>query len=187
MVTKDIPPYAIAVGNPIRIVKYRFSPEICHKLNAIKWWNWPTEKIWEYAPLMEHVEDFVDKFYSPELEQFPEDEVWRQVEQLRKEKYNVYTFVADFQSKNPLWQRIVRGFFTSFQAGNKIGLVIIADESASEENIQELQDNVNMHMSESGLKEAPIRAVRGAFLKSIRRSEFPAMLVLSARCPDPLW
>lgn len=39
VVAKDIPPYAIAVGNPIQIVKYRFKPEIIDKLEKVKWWN----------------------------------------------------------------------------------------------------------------------------------------------------
>jgi Acetyltransferase (isoleucine patch superfamily) len=39
VVTKDIPPYAIAVGCPIQIVKYRFSPEIIAALLESKWWD----------------------------------------------------------------------------------------------------------------------------------------------------
>ena len=39
VVAKDIPPYAIAVGNPIQIIKYRFKPEIIEKLEKVKWWN----------------------------------------------------------------------------------------------------------------------------------------------------
>ena len=39
VVSKDIPPYAIAVGSPIQIVKYRFSPEQIEALLASKWWD----------------------------------------------------------------------------------------------------------------------------------------------------
>lgn len=39
VVSKDIPPYAIAVGSPIKIIKYRFSPEIIESLLASKWWD----------------------------------------------------------------------------------------------------------------------------------------------------
>jgi len=39
VVSKDIPPYAIAVGSPIQIVKYRFSQEIIGALLASKWWD----------------------------------------------------------------------------------------------------------------------------------------------------
>ena len=40
MVTKDVPPYAIVVGNPMRIIRYRFDKDTIRKLMAIKWWNW---------------------------------------------------------------------------------------------------------------------------------------------------
>lgn len=39
IVTKDIPPYSIAVGNPARIIKYRFEKEIIQELLELKWWN----------------------------------------------------------------------------------------------------------------------------------------------------
>lgn len=41
IVTKDIPPYAIAVGIPAKIIKYRFSEEIIYKLLKLEWWNLP--------------------------------------------------------------------------------------------------------------------------------------------------
>lgn len=45
VITKDIPPYAIAAGNPAKIIKYRFNEGIINKLQEINWWNWPIEKI----------------------------------------------------------------------------------------------------------------------------------------------
>ncbi|WP_227699043.1 CatB-related O-acetyltransferase [Spirosoma radiotolerans] len=39
VVSKDIPPYAIAVGCPIKIIKYRFPENIIDDLMSIKWWN----------------------------------------------------------------------------------------------------------------------------------------------------
>lgn len=44
-VASDIPPYAIAVGNPCKVVKYRFEPELIDYLLQIQWWNWDIEKI----------------------------------------------------------------------------------------------------------------------------------------------
>jgi len=40
-----VPPYTIVMGNPAIIVRYRFSEKIINRLLAIKWWDWPTEKI----------------------------------------------------------------------------------------------------------------------------------------------
>lgn len=45
VVTKDVPDYAIVVGNPGKILKYRFDEKIIKCLNDIKWWNWPEEII----------------------------------------------------------------------------------------------------------------------------------------------
>ena len=44
-VASDIPPYAIAVGNPCRVVKYRFGRDLIDYLLKIQWWNWDIEKI----------------------------------------------------------------------------------------------------------------------------------------------
>ena len=41
VVTKDIPPYAVAAGVPARVVKYRFSEDIINKLTELKWWDYP--------------------------------------------------------------------------------------------------------------------------------------------------
>jgi acetyltransferase-like isoleucine patch superfamily enzyme len=47
VVAKNIPPYAIAVGNPVRIIRYRFTENEINQLLHIEWWNWPLEKIKE--------------------------------------------------------------------------------------------------------------------------------------------
>ena len=44
VVTKDIPPYAIAVGVPARVIRYRFSEATINKLLESKWWELPPEK-----------------------------------------------------------------------------------------------------------------------------------------------
>lgn len=39
VVSKDIPPFAIAVGNPIKIIKYRFEKDTINRLQQTKWWE----------------------------------------------------------------------------------------------------------------------------------------------------
>ena len=39
VVTKDVPPYAIVVGCPAKVIRYRFSQEIIAELEELKWWN----------------------------------------------------------------------------------------------------------------------------------------------------
>ena len=63
VVAGKIPPYSIAIGNPVRVIKYRFEPKQIERLLSIKWWDWPIEKINEYLPLIcsETVENFLTK------------------------------------------------------------------------------------------------------------------------------
>jgi virginiamycin A acetyltransferase len=45
-VNKDIPDYAIAVGVPCKVIKYRFDKEDIEFLKEISWWNWEPKKIY---------------------------------------------------------------------------------------------------------------------------------------------
>jgi len=45
VVGKDIPAYAVAVGNPIQIKKYRFDQETIDLLLELKWWDKDIEEI----------------------------------------------------------------------------------------------------------------------------------------------
>jgi virginiamycin A acetyltransferase len=47
VVSKDIPPYAIAVGVPIKVIKYRFDEAIISKLLEIEWWNYSLDELKE--------------------------------------------------------------------------------------------------------------------------------------------
>jgi len=64
VVSKNIPPYAIAAGNPAVVAKYRFSGAAIEKLLKIKWWDWDKEKINEHANLICHpdIEKFIARF-----------------------------------------------------------------------------------------------------------------------------
>ncbi|MEO0768094.1 MAG: CatB-related O-acetyltransferase [Cyanobacteria bacterium J06649_4] len=45
VVTKDVPPFCIAVGVPAKVVKKRFSDSVIKQLMDIKWWDWTSAKI----------------------------------------------------------------------------------------------------------------------------------------------
>ena len=61
VVTKDVPDYAIVGGVPAKLIRYRFDPATIEKLNAIKWWDWPKEKIEECFDDFLNVEEFIRK------------------------------------------------------------------------------------------------------------------------------
>jgi len=60
VVNKDVPPYAVVVGNPSRIVRYRFSKELIEELLSSKWWEKPIEEI---KPLINEFQQPYEKFY----------------------------------------------------------------------------------------------------------------------------
>ncbi|MEG6585050.1 CatB-related O-acetyltransferase [Dendrosporobacter sp. 1207_IL3150] len=45
IVVKDVPPYAIVVGNPAKIIKYRFDSATIEQLLDLEWWNLDFEVI----------------------------------------------------------------------------------------------------------------------------------------------
>lgn len=45
VVTKDVPPFAVAVGNPARVIRFRFPEEVRAALLRIAWWDWPREAL----------------------------------------------------------------------------------------------------------------------------------------------
>lgn len=51
-VSKDVPPYAIVVGNPGKIIKYRFDEDQIKDLLDIAWWDWNESKIKEESMLL---------------------------------------------------------------------------------------------------------------------------------------
>lgn len=52
VVAKDIPPYAIAVGNPARVVKYRFDEETIAFLQELEWWYFSETVLDEAIPYL---------------------------------------------------------------------------------------------------------------------------------------
>jgi acetyltransferase-like isoleucine patch superfamily enzyme len=55
VISQDIPPYAVAAGNPAKVLRFRFDRETIDYLDNLAWWDWDKEKInanmeWLLAP-----------------------------------------------------------------------------------------------------------------------------------------
>ena len=67
VVTKDIPPYAIVVGSPAKVIKYRFNDDIIKQLLDIKWWDFDDIKMKKYSNLFDNPEEFIKEYKKNEL------------------------------------------------------------------------------------------------------------------------
>ena len=60
VVSKDIPDYAIAVGCPIRILRYRFDDGKIEALKKIRWWDFNNEDLSQVESYFFDIEQFID-------------------------------------------------------------------------------------------------------------------------------
>jgi len=61
IVTKDIPPYAVAVGNPAKVIKYRFEKDIIERLQQLQWWDYAPWDLHKYSIDFSNVENALDE------------------------------------------------------------------------------------------------------------------------------
>ncbi|MDU2063435.1 MAG: CatB-related O-acetyltransferase [Sporomusaceae bacterium] len=131
VVRKDVPPYAIVLGNPARIVKYRFSEEQITKLLAIQWWNWPPERIEQYnAYFTSDINAFIDKFYE---EKKPVQSI------LQYKKKRSILLVPDFDQPYSIWEKVVKEYTERFTSEDEVTLILWVPKGvAYTSNLEEL-------------------------------------------------
>lgn len=61
VVAKDVPPFAVVVGNPAIIKRYRFSEEQIQRLLEIRWWDFPEEEIQAIKDDLLDIDVFLNK------------------------------------------------------------------------------------------------------------------------------
>ena len=62
VVSKDVPPYAVAVGCPIQIKNYRLTEEQITAMLRIQWWNWTNERLEEVRMFFDDIDAFIVKY-----------------------------------------------------------------------------------------------------------------------------
>ena len=73
VVTKDVPPYAIVGGNPARVIKYRFEPEVIEKLLKIDYSLLSEDALTKNRDILyeeitkENVDDIIDRLLNGDL------------------------------------------------------------------------------------------------------------------------
>ncbi|WP_431311077.1 CatB-related O-acetyltransferase [Methylobacterium nigriterrae] len=53
VVARDVPPYAVVAGNPARVVRHRFAPEMVAALVETAWWDLPHAEVSRLVPLLQ--------------------------------------------------------------------------------------------------------------------------------------
>ncbi|PAD69616.1 acetyltransferase [Bacillus sp. 7586-K] len=138
IVTKDIPPYAIAIGNPMKIIKYRFDKEQIKQLLEIKWWNWGTEEIEENKMWFgKDIQEFVSKFNT-----YRDTEVQSIV---MEKKLNSILFIPDFNEPYPIWRNVINQYISHFSSYDEVTLILRIEQ---DENFEENINNVINLISE---------------------------------------
>lgn len=61
LVTKNIPPYAIAFGSPAKVYKFRFSAKVIKALNKQSWWDMDISELRNVSESFINVHDFLEK------------------------------------------------------------------------------------------------------------------------------
>lgn len=66
VVRHDVAPYTVVAGTPARPLRRRFSDDLCERLIALGWWDWPLERLFEAVKDMQTLsaEAFVEKWES---------------------------------------------------------------------------------------------------------------------------
>jgi len=52
VVTKNVPAYAVVAGNPARMVRMRFEPDVIEALLKMQWWNYPDAELVRLGPMI---------------------------------------------------------------------------------------------------------------------------------------
>jgi aminocyclitol acetyltransferase len=62
VLVEDVPPYAIVVGMPAKVKKYRFTEKQITILERVQWWNWDEETMMKNADCFKDYNLFFEKF-----------------------------------------------------------------------------------------------------------------------------
>ncbi|MCL1797163.1 MAG: CatB-related O-acetyltransferase [Eggerthellaceae bacterium] len=62
VINEDVPPYAVVLGTPGRVKKYRFEEKQIETLLRVQWWNWDDEMIKKNADCFKDVNLFFERF-----------------------------------------------------------------------------------------------------------------------------
>jgi acetyltransferase-like isoleucine patch superfamily enzyme len=64
VVTKDVLPYSVVVGNPAKHIRFRFDDLTINKLLASEWWDFPDSRLSTFANNFNDIDAFLNNIYD---------------------------------------------------------------------------------------------------------------------------
>jgi acetyltransferase-like isoleucine patch superfamily enzyme len=63
VVRENVPPYAIVVGNPAKIIKYRYEEKYIRLVQDLKWWDWTDDELTK-DEIFNVLENYPEKYFN---------------------------------------------------------------------------------------------------------------------------
>lgn len=148
VVAKDVPPYAVVVGNPARVVKYRFPKDVIEKLQRIKWWYWDEATIEQRRGEMKYPQAFAEK-YDAALPS-ASSSITLYIEKAHADGKKVYALLWDAHGQKPVWDKVLQAYLEVFRAGDPVVLLIeIPADSRETPELGRVQEMARAHGSDA--------------------------------------
>ena len=144
VVAKNVPPYAIVVGNPAKVIKYRFEEDIISKLQKIKWWYWDRKLIEKRLTLMKEPELFIKHFYQ-------EDSNFsiKKLVEIKEQGIKIFFNIVDFEVSMPVWEYLVNQYLKTYIENDKIQLILGTSSDEKILTVSNLINNMNLKIGSS--------------------------------------
>ena len=137
VVARDIPSYSVVVGNPAKVIKYRFEEDVISHLQNIKWWYWPVEKIKSQYHLMKDIGRFLQNT-KEESQDGNEDETVLALKAIKEDSFQIYYLYADFEMEEQIWRSVLQEYLVKFTQDDHVVLVVEITGNHSGEYIAEM-------------------------------------------------
>lgn len=154
VVAKDIPPYAVVVGNPAKIIKYRFDEILIRKMQKIKWWYWDEKKIFDNRKLLSNINGFVDTHYQEAMLKKIENQTTKCLESYRNSGRKVVYFIPDFECEYSVWEKVIASYLNKYIIEDPV-LLVIELSNVDEIKYKRELELINQWILEKG-KTAPL-------------------------------
>ena len=136
VVAKDVPPYAIVVGNPGKVIKYRFAKDVIDKLLDMKWWYWSADEIKKNSKYMNNPQDFIAIFEKKTKRKSNKDFISKNLSEFRQAGKKIFVIPVVDDAGFPEWKAAVEEYLSNTAVLNQNVLLLLLAASCDKEKIE---------------------------------------------------